>query len=205
MTTFAAGGNTIQYKNLAHVHIVVSDLDQAAGFYREVMGFVEMQSHNNLINRGLGTYYGFEEIWDRFEVSLRFLTLPEVITIKLVKVTIKGYGGKSGSLPSENSLAGLYASGGLGPISVVVEDLDAAYKFFSTYAQDYSSKYRISLLSEPVFLSPLLPHQIGATKESALFGLPDVLKQLADAFPQRAKFQMIDPFGVRWEFNNPVD
>src|SRR5262249_43200636 len=93
----------------------------------------------------------------------------------------------------------------LGPISIVVDDLDKAYKHFIDYARDYDARFRISILSEPVFLSPLLPHQTGATRHSALFGNTAELTELARKFPQRAKFQMIDPFGVRWEFNNPVD
>lgn len=195
----------ISYKNLAHLHVIVPDLDHAADFYRSVMGFIEMQSHHNLINRGLGTYYGFEEIWDRVEISLRFLTLPEVLTIKLVKVVIKGYGGASNSAALPADMTRAYVSAGAGPISVVVEDLDATYKHFSTYAQDYSSRHRISILSPPSFLSPLLPHQVGATEHSALYGNVEVLDALARVFPQRAKFQVIDPFGVRWEFNNPID
>lgn len=194
-----------EYRNLGHIHVVVPDLDEASDFYRTVMGFVEMQSHHNLVNRGLGTYYGFEEIWDRLEVSLRFLFLPSVMTIKLVKVNIKGYGGRAGSLPPNISIPDLYANGGLGPVSIVVDDLDKAYKYFSAYASNYSSRHRISLLSEPVFLSPLLPHQTGATQHSALFGNKPVLDDLARKFPQRAKFQVIDPFGVRWELNNPID
>ncbi|RWM94044.1 MAG: hypothetical protein EOR86_17815 [Mesorhizobium sp.] len=191
--------------DLAHLHIIVDDIDLASEFYRDVLGLVEMQSHNNLINRGLATYYGFEEIWDRLEVSLRFLTLPNIVTVKLVKIVVKGYGGRSGGLPSGLSIPSLYSSGGLGPISIVVDDLDLAYEHFSAYASDYSAKFRISLLSPPVFLSPLLPHQIGATQHSALYGNKVVLDELARKFPDRAKFQMLDPFGLRWEFNNPVD
>ncbi|MGO8071078.1 VOC family protein [Rhizobium leguminosarum] len=197
--------NKFQCLDLAHIHIIVDDLDYAAEFYRDVMGFIEMQSHNNLINRGLSTYYGFEEIWDRLEVSLRFLAFPNVLTIKLVKISVKGYGGRSGSLPSDQGMARIYSSGGAGPVSVVVDDLDAAYEYYSAYASDYSARFRISLLSPPVFLSPLLPHQTGATQHSALYGNKVVLDDLAKRFPERAKFQMIDPFGMRWEFNNPVD
>lgn len=197
--------HAIGYKNLAHLHVIVPDIDDAADFYRNVMGFIEMQSHMNLINRGLGTYYGFEEIWDRLEISLRFLTLPEILTIKLVKIVVKGYGGASGNLLPVPDLARAYHNTGPGPVSIVVDDLDAAYAYFTQYAQDYSARHRISILSPPSFLSPLLPHQIGATKHSALYGNQQVLDDLARVFPQRAKFQVIDPFGVRWEFNNPID
>jgi hypothetical protein len=183
----------------------VNDLDDASDFYREVMGCIEMQSHNNLINRGLATYYGFEEIWDRLEVSLRFLVIPDVVTIKLVKMDVKGYGGRSGMLPPKISPVELYSSAGAGPISLVVDDLDKAYAYFSAYASDYNSRHKISILSEPVFLSPLLPHQIGATTHSALFGNAQVLSDLKKKWPLRAKFQVVDPFGMRWEFNNPID
>jgi len=194
-----------RYCELAHLHVIVNDLDEASEFYRDVLGFIEMQSHHNLVNRGLGTYYGFEEIWDRLEVSLRFMFLPEVVSMKLVKMSVNGYGGRSNSLPPDISIPNLYSAGGLGPVSIVVDDLDAAYKHLSGYAMDYNSRFRISLLSEPVFLSPLLPHQTGATSSSALSGQREVLDDIAQKFPERAKFQMIDPFGVRWEFNNPVD
>lgn len=194
-----------KFSEHAHQHIIVSDLDVASDFYRSVMGFIEMQSHHNLINKGLATYYGYEEIWERLEVSLRFMVLPDVMTIKLVKTTVKGYGGRSGALPQNLSSAELYSSAGIGPISLVVDNLDVAYKYFSTYASDYSSRHKISILSDPVFLSPLLPHQIGATPQSALFDKKEVLSELRRKWTLRAKFQIIDPFGVRWELNNPVD
>lgn len=197
--------NAFKYLSLAHLHVIVNDLDEASSFYREVMGCIEMQSHLNLINRGLGTYYGFEEIWDRLEVSLRFMVLPGVVTLKLIKWSVKGYGGTSGTLPPNVSVPDLYASGGLGPISLFVDDLDAAYTHFLTRASDYGSKHRISLLSPPVFMSPLLPHQTGASPASALAGQEEILRSLADRFPERAKFQLVDPFGVRWEFNNALD
>lgn len=195
----------LKLKQLAHLHVIVPDLDDASGFYREVMGFFEMQSHLGLVNRGLGTYYGFEEIWDRLNISLRFMFLPEVVTIKLVQIAVTGYGGRA-SLPSTSaSIPGIYSNIGPGPISLVCEDLDQTYATLKGYASDYSSRYRIMLLSEPVFLSPLLPHQIGATPDSLLYGQDDALDDLKERWPLRAKFQMIDPFGVRWEFNNDVD
>lgn len=192
-------------KNLAHVHIIVPDLDEAAEFYREVMGFLEMQSHHGLVNRGLATYYGFQEIWDRLNISLRFLVFPEVLTIKLVQIKTIGYGG-SASLPTLSSqVPYLYGNVGPGPISVVAKDIDATYRILSNYASDYSAKFKLTLLSEPVFLSPLLPSQTGATEHSQLRGQDRILSDLAEKFPQRAKFQLIDPFGVRWEFNNDID
>jgi catechol 2,3-dioxygenase-like lactoylglutathione lyase family enzyme len=189
---------------LAHVHIVVPDLDEASDFYREVLDFVEMQSHHNLVNRGLSTYYGFGEVWDSLTVSLRFLAWPGILTIKLLKATFAGYGPRSNFGSTQPASGAIYSTYGAGPISVRVQDLDATFAHLSAYAQDYSAKHKISLLSPPVFLSPLLPHQTGATKQSALYGQDEILKQLAEAFPQRAKFQLIDPFGVRWEFNNNV-
>ncbi|HYW19095.1 MAG TPA: VOC family protein [Nodularia sp. (in: cyanobacteria)] len=192
-------------KNLAHIHIIVPDLDEAAEFYREVMGFLEMQSHHGLVNRGLATYYGFEEIWDRLNVSLRFLIFPDVLTIKLVQIKMTGYGGRA-SLPTLSSdIPYLYGSVGTGPISVVAKDLDATYRILNDYASNYSSKFKITLLSEPVFMSPILPSQTGATEYSQLRGQARILRDLADKFPQRAKFQLIDPFGIRWEFNNDID
>lgn len=192
-------------KELAHLHIIVPDLDDAADFYRNVMGFIEMQSHHSLVNRGLGTYYGFEEIWDRLNVSLRFLFLPDVVTIKLIKIRVSGYGGDASLPAATDSVNHMYGSIGSGPVSLVCSDLDATYEALSTYAADYSSRHKITLLSKPVFLSPLLPSQTGATEHSMLHGNQAALDALAELFPERAKFQMIDPFGVRWEFNNDVD
>jgi len=190
---------------LAHFHVIVEDLDEASAFYREVLDFVEMQSHHDLENRGLAMYYGIVDDPERFRVSLRFMAWPGVLTMKLVKVDYAPY--KERRLPDEVQafLSGEYWRTGSGPVSVVVADLDATYQHLLKFATDYESRFRVKLLSEPVFLSPLLPHQIGTTKHSVLRGHREILDDLAEKFPQRAKFQMIDPFGVRWEFNNNVD
>lgn len=191
--------------DLAHIHVIVDDLDAASRFYREVMGFVEMQSHHDLVNRGLATYYGFGDEPENFVVSMRFLTYPGIMTLKLVKVNYRGYRGRPGYQPATASVAAqLYTTSGIGPISVRVDDLDATYARLLEYARDYSAPFKIQLLSPPVFLSPLAPHQIGTTQHSALRGHPEILDQLEKVWPTRAKVQMIDPFGVRWEFNNNV-
>jgi catechol 2,3-dioxygenase-like lactoylglutathione lyase family enzyme len=183
----------------SHLHILVRDLDEAAEFYREVMGFVEMQSHDNLANRGLAAYYGITENPENFRISLRFLALPGVFTIKLLKRETGSYG----AVQQQQSAS--YEDIGLGPVSLVLKDLEKSYQHFEKYARVYSSKYKIRLLSKPVFLSPILPHQIGATRHSAFFEQREILADLERKFAQRAKFQMVDPFGVRWEFNNNID
>jgi catechol 2,3-dioxygenase-like lactoylglutathione lyase family enzyme len=192
---------------LAHLHVIVDDLDYASEFYRTVMDFLEFQSHENLSNPGLARYYGWSGNPDDFRVSLRFLAWPGILTLKLVRVRIKNdY--KSPTLPpvSIDPLPprDVYAGNGLGPVSVRAKDLDATFNFLASYAQDFSAKYRITIVSEPTFLSPLRPGEIGATKDSVLYQQTAILNTLAKTFPQRAKFQMIDPFGVRWEFNNDV-
>lgn len=185
--------------SLAHLHVLVDDIDDASRFYREVLDFVEMQSHNKITNRGLATYYGFGDDPENFVVSLRFMAWPGVLTLKLIKAE-RGY-----SATRSTALQSLgYNALGLGPISVRVVDIDSTYDYLLKYAQDYDSRYKIQLVSPPVFLSPLLPHQIGATKNSALHGHEKVLQQIAATWPKRAKFQLIDPFGIRWEFNNNV-
>lgn len=196
---------SIGYRRFDHLHVLVDDLDAASTFYREVMGFIEMQSHEGLVNRGLATYYGRGDRPESLEVSLRFLLLPEVTTLKLVKIKDMDYRGVSsppGGYPSQ--FRGYQLGGGAGPVSIVVDDLDAAYVELLRAARDYSSRFRIQLLSPPTYLSPLLPHQTGTTKYSALRGEHEVIAQLADVFPSRAKFMMIDPFAVHWEFNNDV-
>lgn len=200
----------IKYLSHQHTHIIVDDIDNASEFYRDVMGMFEMQSHNNMTNKGLAAYYGIED-YENFIVSLRFMVIPGVITVKLLQIENKnGYGsreynkynkyGKDSSRYDSNSL---YAQG-IGPVSLNVEDLDAAYKHFLDYSRGYSNKFKVKLLSPPVFLSPLLPHEIGATKHSLLANQKEILDELFTVFPLRAKFQLIDPFNVRWEFNNNI-
>lgn len=200
----------IQCVDLAHVHIIVDDIDYASEFYREVLDFVEMQSHDNLANPGLARYYGWFGNVDDFRVSLRFLTWPDALTIKLVKVRIRGiYDGSNAQMPTQfepRLTAGFsqYFSTGTGALSVRVKDLDATFAHLLAYAQDYTSKYKITLISNPTFLSALKPGDIGATSNSALYQNDVVLEALAKTFDQRSKFQLIDPFGVRWEFNNDI-
>lgn len=206
----------INYVGLAHLHVVVDDLDVASAFYREVLGFVEMQSHHDLINRGLNVYWGLAEDPESLEVSLRFMALPGLLTLKLTKLVYRpyyvqgrSYGGEKYQRTdrSTTNLApemGLGHNRGLGPISIVVDDLERTYEVLLEHARAYGTRHKVRLLSPPTFLSPLLPHQTGATEHSMLFGQMEILDQLANVFPERAKFQMIDPFGVRWEFNNNV-
>jgi catechol 2,3-dioxygenase-like lactoylglutathione lyase family enzyme len=193
------------FRRLNHIHIVVDDLDEAAGFYREVLGLVEMQSHEGLVNRGLATYYGRRDRPESLRVSLRLLVLPDVATFKLVKIEDGDYKGAQRAYGAARAEQPGYGNGsGIGPVSVVVDDLDQAYVELLRRARDYSSRFRMKLLSEPTYLSPLQPHEIGATKFSALHGEDAVLADLAERFSDRAKFMMVDPFGVQWEFNNDV-
>lgn len=198
---------TIEFVDLAQVHVVVDDIDAASSFYREVLGMIEMQSHRDLSNAGLAAYYGYRGDPEGFKVSLRFMFIPEVVTIKLVQVNVSDYRGpidpKYGDGISKDQM--IYGRRGVGPLSIVVKDLDAAYETLTEKARDYSSRHRIELLSPPVFLAPLRPHEIGATEHSALHGQGEILEEFAKTWPFRAKFQMIDPFGVQWEFNNDVD
>lgn len=194
-------------EGLAHIHIVVDDLDYASEFYRTVMDFLEFQSHENLSNAGFARYYGWAGDPDDLRVSLRFMAWPDILTLKLVRVRVKNdYKAPLATpvLTEQFPPRAVYAGGGVGPISVRTKDLDATFKYLSAYAQDYSSKYRITILSEPTFLSPLRPGEIGATSNSVLHNQTTVLDDLAKAFSQRSKFQMIDPFGARWEFNNDL-
>lgn len=188
----------IRSAGLAHVHVIVDDIDEASAFYREVMDFLEMQSHHGLTNPGLARYYGIREGYKGFSVSLRFLAWPGVLTLKLVHVE------QNGSTKRRSGRADLwdYGGPGVGPLSIELEDIDATYEHLQSVARDYGSRWKIQLLSEPVFLSPLMPHEIGTTEHSVLHGNKDILDELERRFPERAKFQMIDPFGVRWEFNN---
>lgn len=190
-------GESLGVSALGQLHIIVDDIDAASEFYRNVMGFLEMQSHHISGNAGLSAYYGISgSEYDGFEVSLRFLTWPGVLTLKLVKIhdaTVKSREGK------------IYQYlAGLGPVSIETEDLDRTFNILQKKARDYSGQWSIKLLSEPVYLSPLKPHEIGATKNSILHGNSEVLDEIERAFPERAKFQMIDPFGVSWEFNNSM-
>jgi len=184
--------------SLAHIHVMVDDLDHASTFYREVLDFVEMQSHHDLVNRGLAAYYGVSDP-ESFVVSLRFMTWPGSLTIKLIQVKTGHYAAKPGYTPSGY---GQLQSGNNATLSVQVKDLDATYLHLSRYARDYSAAYKVQLLSPPVALSPLLPHQVGATRNSALYGHHEILDELARSFPERRKFQLVDPYGLRWEFNN---
>ena len=192
---------------LAHIHIVVDDLNYASEFYRTVMDFLEFQSHENLSNVGFARYYGWAGDPDDLRVSLRFMAWPDILTLKLVRIRVKNdYKTPTAppALTEQFPPRAVYAGGGVGPISVRTKDLDATFEHLSKYAQDYGSRYRITILSEPTFLSPLRRGEIGATNHSVLYKKSAVLNDLAKTFPQRAKFQMIDPFGVRWEFNNDI-
>lgn len=197
---------TIEFTDLAQVHVIVDDIDEASSFYRDVLGMIEMQSHRDIANPGLAAYYGYQGDPEEFRVSLCFLFIPEVITLKLVEVHASQYKGQIDSKYDSSKKDRLvYGRRGVGPLSVVVKDLDAAYEELVKKARDYSSIHRFELLSPPMFLSPLRPHEIGATKYSVLHGKDEILEEFSKAWPFRAKFQLIDPFGVQWEFNNDVD
>jgi catechol 2,3-dioxygenase-like lactoylglutathione lyase family enzyme len=192
--------NRIGSTVLAHVHVMVEDLDHASTFYREVLDFVEMHSHHDLINRGLAAYYGVEDA-ESFVVSLRFMTWPGALTLKLIQVKQGRYATAAKAGYGADGHRHLQ-SGNNATLSIEVADLDTTYLHLSRYARDYSAAYKVQLLSPPVALSPLLPHQIGTTRTSALYGHHEILDELARTFPERRKFQMVDPFGLRWEFNN---
>jgi catechol 2,3-dioxygenase-like lactoylglutathione lyase family enzyme len=185
---------------LAHVHVMVDDLDHASAFYRDVLDFVEMQSHHDLVNRGLAAYYGVEDP-ENFVVSLRFLTWPGALTLKLIQVK-RWQESASRSQYGGVSTYGQLQQGNNATLSVEVADLDETYKHLVRYSRDYGAEYKVQLLSPPVALSPLLPHQVGATRTSVLYGHHEILEELGRSFPERRKFQLVDPFGLRWEFNN---
>ncbi len=191
----------VKYLAHQHTHIIVNDIDFAAEFYNTVMGLLEMQSHDSIVNKGMAAYYGIED-YENFKVSMRFMSLPGILTIKLLKVNYK-YHGSDKVYSTEEYTSNDYSTG-IGPISVAVENLDESYDYFVNYARNYSNRFKIKLLSPPVFLSPILPHEIGATQNSILYGQKEILADIAETFPQRAKFQLIDPFNVRWEFNNNI-
>lgn len=187
--------------SLAHVHVMVSDIDAASEFYRNVMDFLEMQSHDIKGNPGLAAYYGLGQDYQDFSVRLRFMSWPGVLTLKLIELV--SVGGKRPEVfdPMDGEMyKGCIA--GLGALSVETTDIDAAYKRMRRHARNYGQKYRIKILSEPVFVSPIKPHEIGATENSVLHGKTRILDELESAFSERAKFQVVDPFGLRWEFNN---
>lgn len=200
----------IQYATFGHLHILVDDLDEAGDFYRDVLDFVEMQSHDRLVNKGAATYYGLGDEYENIELSLRFLFIPDVLTIKLVKMTRRDLPTRSQAVSAQasgfpvQSRAPYYRTRGVGPVNLYVSDLDSTYEQLVRYARDYRSRFKFQLLSPPTFLSPILPHQIGARPGSALYEQHDILEDMARTFPKRAKFQLIDPFGVTWEFNNNV-
>lgn len=187
--------------SLAHVHLMVDDIDAASEFYRNVMDFLEMQSHDIKGNPGLAAYYGLGESYQDFSVRMRFMAWPGVLTLKLIEVVSVNGARPEVFNPSEGEMyKGQMA--GLGALSVETTDIDAAFKRMTRHARNYGEKYRIKILSEPVFLSPIKPHEIGATENSIFHGKSGILDELENAFPERAKFQVVDPFGVRWEFNN---
>ena len=191
-----------EFIDLAQLHILVDDIDEASEFYRNVFGMIEMQSHRNIVNAGLAEYYGHSGDPEDFRLSLRFMFIPDVVTLKLIKLENSDYS-SSASLSSNKSYSKM--SNGLAAISVVVDDLEAAYEDLVAKARDYSEDSQIKLLSPPTFMSPLQPHEIATTPSSVLHGRDDILEEYLKTWPFRAKFQLIDPFGVRWEINNDVD
>lgn len=186
----------IKYIDFQHLHIIVDDLEAASAFYRNVMDMVEMQTHERIVNQGLAAYYGVSNPED-FVVSLRFMAIPGVLTLKLIKIESPFYG----SVVPEK-VSGTYNKSGLSHISIAVEDLNSTYDHFLAYARNYNSKHKIKLVSHPVFLSPLSPHEISASENSVLRGQDEILQDILETFQDRAKFQMEDPYGVKWEFNN---
>jgi catechol 2,3-dioxygenase-like lactoylglutathione lyase family enzyme len=192
----------IRFLELQHIKILVRDLDDASDFYREAFGFIEMHSHKDIRDPALSSWYGFGHDSD-FSLDIRFMMLPEVLTLALVRLHYPD-GRPHGPNPFDHTdrKSGGFQGFGVGPLPMVVEDIDEAYAHFKQIAHDYGQKHQIRLSSPPQRLSPIQPHQIGAGRHSAVRGQDKLLDRLSEAWTRRVNFHMVDPFGVHWAFCN---
>ncbi|MDD7887909.1 VOC family protein [Flavivirga sp. 57AJ16] len=188
----------LKFVELQNIRLVVSDLDAASEFYRDVFGFIEMQSHEKINDPVLTSWFGFGDRPKELDINIRFMFIPEVMTLALMKPEFKdGRHKKWHPFGNTNEITGGFQGYGVAPISFLVEDLDAAYKHILSFAQDPSYD-NISISAPPQKLSPIKPHQVSASKNSIIHGNTALLERYRKVWETRENFHFRDPFGIHW-------
>jgi catechol 2,3-dioxygenase-like lactoylglutathione lyase family enzyme len=185
----------VKFVELQHLQILVYDLDYASEFYREVFGFIEMQTHRNLHDSSFASWFGMSGKADEFGLDFRFMFYPDVLSIKLVSVVDRDVETRRNQFePASHRLS--IRSEALGPVSMVVDDLDETYKLLKRVEEE--RKYPIKLFGAPQSCDPITETHIEASKNSALYGQTEILEDIRETFKTRANFGLLDPFGVNW-------
>ncbi len=185
----------VKFVELQHLQIFVYDLDYASEFYREVFGFIEMQTHRNLHDSSFAAWFGMSDRANEFGLDFRFMFYPDVLSIKLVSVADKDAETRRKQFEPASHRLTLRAEA-LGPVSMVVEDLEDTYKLLKRVEEE--RKYPIKLFGGPQSCDPIDEANIEASKNSALYGQTEILEDIRETFKTRANFGLLDPFGVNW-------
>ncbi|EEE46454.2 VOC family protein [Roseibium alexandrii] len=185
----------VRFVELQHLQVFVYDLDYASDFYREVFGFIEMQTHRGLHDESFAAWFGMQGRAKEFGLDFRFMFYPDVLSLKLVSVADDETPKRHRAFRAEEYRLSRRTEA-LGPVSMVVEDIDETFKLLKRVEEE--RKYPITLFGDPKSCDTIEDSQIEASANSALSGQDEILEDIRKAFPTRANFGMLDPFGVNW-------
>ncbi|MGJ3494874.1 putative lyase [Piscirickettsia salmonis] len=183
----------IKCQGLAHINIVVDDINTAISFYQETLGMELLRLYPNFKNIGFAKSAGFIEDAEKVNLDMAILkinTTSQPIFIELMQYHYP-QSDDYRSIGNTNDIAGVRH------IALTVENIEQAFRYLQTIPN-------VSMITDhpqyqPYQLSPIHPGNFLICNDSQKENNLAEKSKICDAVTHIKYFYFLDPYGVQWE------
>lgn len=181
----------IKFDSLAHINIIVDDIEAATNFYVEVFNATPVQDFPNFKNVGFAKSAGFLENPNEVDVTIRIIKFP---TNDNLLLELMEYHYPTGPIVCSRKVAN--GRGCVGHVALGVSNIDEAFHFLKTI--DGVTMINQSPEYKPFKLDPI---QLSEFKffDSEMEADAKNKEDMCTAVGNISYFYFLDPYGVQWE------
>ncbi|WP_127960346.1 VOC family protein [Serratia microhaemolytica] len=181
----------IKFNGLGHINIVVSDINIASSYYRNLFGAIPQQEFPHFRNIGFAKSAGFLATPEQVTASIQFLEIPGAGVFLELMEYHQPLGITQRTEKKANDI------NGVGHICLRVHDIDNAF------AQIKNSP-ETRLISDETSYRPFKIDTITPDEfhffDPALENSQEEKQRVCDIIGKIRYFYFIDKYGVQWEF-----
>ena len=188
--------NMFNFKSLAHINIVVDNIQEASHYYEMLLGAIPQQEFPRFQNSGFSKSAGFMDNPDEVITTIRFLLIPgtsviiEMMQYHYPKPEWHSWTKKTNQI------------GGVGHIALSVDDIDKAFTHITNMPEtkviNESERYG--------------PYQISPISDTEFYFFDKIKnaddcerKKVINSVQNIRYFYFIDKYNIQWEFVSGMD
>lgn len=181
----------LKFTELAHINIVVNDIDEGIQYYEKVLEAEPVQIFRDFSNIGFAKAAGFLDEPERVKLSIAFMKIPgTALMLELMEY-------KEPATVEAKHLEGVSKINGVRHVALEIQNVKEAFEYIKTCPDitliNPSDKYK------PYKIDNIIADEVQFYDESMEVD-EEAKAQLCQTIGNTYYFYFIDRYGVQWEF-----